>query len=354
MPDSGPPPGSAGPARLIPSLRRALRVRHYSPRTEEAYVGWVLRFIRFHDRRHPIELGARHLGAFLSHLAVHGRVSRSTQNQALSAVLLLYRHVLDAPLAALDDVVRAKSPRRLLVVLDRTEVDRVIAGCSGTHRLVVALLYGSGLRLMECLTLRVKDIDLARREITIRGGKGGKDRVTVLPTALLGPLAEQLRRTRERHDRDLACGGGAVTLPAAFGRKSPGAARSWSWQWAFPAARTHVDRRTGERRRHHMDPSALQRVVPDVARRAGIAKRVTCHTFRHSFATHLIEAGYDIRTVQELLGHTDVRTTMIYTHVLNRGAAGVRSPLDLCWPSGMGARTPRSDRSPWVPPTRRR
>jgi integron integrase len=235
-------------------------------------------------------------------------------------VLFLYRYVLSMPLPTLEEVVRAKSPRRLPVVLDRAEVDRVIAGCTGTQRLIVALLYGSGLRLMECLTLRVKDVDLARREITVRSGKGGKDRMTVLPAALMHPLAAHLKRTRERHDRELAVGGGRVALPAAYARKAPSAARAWSWQWVFPAARSYVDRRTGERRRHHLDPSALQRVVPEIARGAGITKRVTCHTFRHSFATHLIEAGYDIRTVQELLGHSDVRTTMIYTHVLNRGA----------------------------------
>ena len=331
-------------------------MRHYSPRTEEAYVSWVRRFVHFHGCRHPRELGAHHLAEFLTHLAVQGRVSPSTQNQALSAVLFLYRHVLHLPFPALEAVVRAKSPRRLPVVLDRAEVDRVIAGCAGVHRLIVALLYGSGLRLMECLTLRVKDVDMVRREITVRGGKGDKDRLTVLPAALLQPLAAHLKRTRERHDRDLAVGGGAVALPAAYARKAPAAARAWGWQWLFPAARSYVDRRTGERQRHHLDPSALQRVVPEIARAVGLTKRVTCHTFRHSFATHLIEAGYDIRTVQELLGHSDVRTTMIYTHVLNRGAGGVRSPLDVSWPQAAGAAGAALASRPGAarPPERRR
>jgi len=316
------------PGTLLASLRTALRTRHYSPRTEEAYAGWVRRYVRFHGTRHPAELGPGAVIDFLSHLATRRGVSASTQNQALAALLFLYRDVLASPLAPLDGVVRARRPHRVPVVLTRDEVRAVLSQLAGTPRLVATLLYGGGLRLMETLTLRAKDVDLARRELIVRGGKGGKDRVTVLPESAVAPLATQLERSRARHARDLAAGGGVVEMPGALARKLPGAARSWSWQWVFPAASCYEDRATGERRRHHLHESAVQRAVQLAVARAGVAKRATCHTFRHSFATHLLEDGYDIRTVQELLGHRDVRTTMIYTHVLTRGGRGVRSPAD--------------------------
>jgi integron integrase len=315
-------------------------VRHYSPRTEEAYVAWVRRFVRFHGMRHPEAMGAPHVGRFLSHLAVAGGVSASTQNQALAALLFLYREVLGAPLSLVEGVTRAKQPKRLPVVLTRDEVRAVLRrlrtaadGRAGGSTplavwLVVSLLYGAGLRLLEALSLRVKDVDVGQGQLLVRGGKGGRDRVTVLPVTLGNALASHLARVRRLHARDVRAGGGRVALPGAFAQKAPGAASDWSWQWVFPATRRHVDPRTGEPRRHHLDPSVVQRAVHDAARGAGIEKRVGCHTFRHSFATHLIEAGYDIRTVQELLGHRDVRTTMIYTHVLNRGGLGVRSPAD--------------------------
>jgi integron integrase len=322
------PAAAARATRLLPRLAAALRVRHYSERTVEAYLAWVRRYVRFHGLRHPQELGAADVGAFLSHLAQELHVSASTQNQAHAALLFLYRDVLDVPLAPVETLVHAKRPRRLPVVLTRAEVRLVVAELRGAHALVALLLYGAGLRLMEALTLRVKDVDLERREIVVREGKGRKDRVTVLPSAALAPLTAHLDAVRRLHARDRAEGAGCVVLPGALARKMPEAARSWAWQWIFPAARSYRDHVTGERRRHHLHPTVLQRLVPDAARRAGLAKRVTCHTFRHSFATHLLEDGYDIRTVQELLGHTDVRTTMIYTHVLNRGGRGVRSPAD--------------------------
>lgn len=315
--------------KLLPSLRANLRLRHFSPRTEEAYVSWVRRFVRFHGLRHPSELGEREVVSFLTHLAVERRVSSSTQGQALAALLLLYRDVLDRPLEGLGPIPRGRAPTQLPVVLTQQEVQRVLAGLDGTVGLIGALLYGSGLRLMECLTLRVKDLDLERGELRIRRAKGAKDRVTVLARAARGPLELHLQRVRQRHERDLAEGGGWVELPEALGRKYPTAGRSWPWQWVFPARRRYLDRETGEQRRHHVHESAVQRAIAEAVRAAGIGKRATCHTLRHSFATHLLEAGYDIRTVQELLGHRDVSTTMIYTHVLNRGGRGVQSPADL-------------------------
>ncbi|MFL5577427.1 MAG: integron integrase [Gemmatimonadaceae bacterium] len=327
-------PGPVGPSeglrpeRLLDAVRRAVRTRHYSPRTEEAYVAWVRRYVRFLGLRHPAELGPAHVARFLSHLALERGVSASTQNQALAALLFLYREVLGAPLPLVEGAARAKRPARLPVVLTRDEVRAVLGALASRHRLVPTLLYGGGLRLMEALRLRVKDLDLARREVTVRGGKGGRDRVTLLPASAAAALAAQLDRVRRLHARDLAAGAGAVELPGALARKAPAAARAWAWQWVFPAASCYRDRRTGERRRHHLHESAVQRAVQAAVLRAGVAKRATCHTFRHSFATHLLEDGYDIRTVQELLGHADVRTTMIYTHVLNRGGRGVRSPAD--------------------------
>ncbi|MDF1501717.1 integron integrase [Roseisolibacter sp. H3M3-2] len=315
--------------RLLPRLAESLLVRHYSPRTVEAYVAWVRRFVRHHGLRHPRELGAAEVGAFLSDLARRGRVSASTQNQALAALRFLYHEVLGEPLAVLGTVVHAKRPRRLPVVLSRAEVRAVLAELRGPPALAAGLLYGGGLRLLEALTLRVKDVDVERGELRVRNGKGQKDRVTVLAAAAVDPLMAHLRLVRRQHARDLSAGAGRVALPGALARKLPAAAGTWAWQWVFPAARQYVDRATGERRRHHLHPSVLQRLVPEAAARAGVEKRVTCHTFRHCFATHLLEDGYDIRTVQELLGHRDVRTTMVYTHVLNRGGRGVRSPADV-------------------------
>jgi integron integrase len=314
-------------SRLLSELRQAVRVRHYSPRTEQAYVAWVRRFVRFAGLRHPRELGEAEVGAFLSDLAVRKRVSAATQNQALAALLFLYREVLGRDLRPAAPAVRAREPVRVPVVLTRAEVMAVVRHLNGPVRVVAALLYGSGLRLLECLTLRVKDVDFERREIRIRRGKGGRDRVTVLPDLLVAPLERQLRWVRAVHARDLGRGGGRVWLPTALERKYPGAAAEWRWQWVFPAARWN------ERWRHHLHPSAVQRAVHAAALEAGITKRVTCHSFRHSFATHLLEDGYDIRTVQELLGHRDVSTTMIYTHVLNRGGRGVVSPADRLGPS---------------------
>jgi integron integrase len=324
---TGEAPPPARP-RLLDRVRAELRVRHYSPRTEECYVAWVRRYVRFGGMRHPGELEPGDLRRFLTHLATERRVSASTQNQALSAILFLYREVLRSPMPWVDDVVRAKAPQRLPTVLGRDEVHQVLRQLRGTKRLLATLLYGSGLRLLEGLQLRVKDVDLAAGQLVVRGGKGEKDRVTVLPRSVRAPLLAHLERVRALHARDLAAGA-AATLPPALARKLPGAPRDWAWQYLFPAARLHRDPATGERRRHHLHESVLQRAVREAALRAGLAKRATCHTFRHSFATHLLEDGYDIRTIQELLGHRDVRTTMIYTHVLNRGGRGVRSPLDV-------------------------
>jgi integron integrase len=306
-----------------------LRTRHYSRRTETSYVGWIRRFILFHDKRHPETMGEPEMGAFLSDLATRAMVSASTQNQALAALLFLYQQVLGRKLAWLGDLVHAKRPGRVPVVLTRSEARAVLSHLDGVPRLVAALLYGSGLRLLEALQLRVKDIDLARRELTVRRGKGQKDRRTVLPETLVEPLSEHLARTRAQHDEDVRRGAGFVGLPDAIGRKYPGSPREWAWQWVFPATRTYVARETRQVRRHHLHETVIQRAVRAAAQIAGIPKMVTPHTLRHSFATHLLDGGYDIRTIQELLGHKDVSTTMIYTHVLNRGAGGVRSPLDL-------------------------
>ena len=323
-----PTPAAPQQPRLLDRLRDKLRLKHYSIRTEHAYVEWVRRFVHFHDMRHPAELGHGEVEAFLTHLAVRSNVVASTQNQAKSALLFLYREVLGVELPWLESVVSAKQPVRLPVVLTRTEVARVLDHMGGTTGLVARLLYGSGMRMLEGLLLRVKDLDLSRGEILVRDGKGAKDRVTVLPTLLKGPLEKQLGVACALHQRDLSEGFGAVYLPYALDRKYPSAAREWAWQYVFPADRLSVDPRSGVRRRHHFDEQLVQRAMRDALRAAGIAKPATPHTLRHSFATHLLESGYDIRTVQELLGHSDVRTTMIYTHVLNRGGRGVASPLD--------------------------
>jgi integron integrase len=297
-------------------------------RTEEAYVGWIRRFILANGKRHPGAMGAAEIERFLTGLAVAGGVSASTQNQALSALLFLYKEVLGVELPWLDGIQRAKMPQRLPVVLTRAEVAALLGELTGTAWLMASLLYGSGLRLMECVRLRVKDLDFVRSELTVRQGKGGKDRRTMLPVALTGALQAQLTEASRVHERDLAAGFGRVWLPDALARKYPGAAEEWGWQYVFPASVRSHDPRDGMERRHHLDESVLQRAVKRACVRAGLAKPATCHTLRHSFATHLLEAGYDLRTIQELLGHKDVATTQIYTHVLNRGGQGVVSPLD--------------------------
>jgi len=313
--------------RLLDQLRACIRTRHYSIRTEQAYVQWVRRYILFHHKRHPREMGARELEAFLSHLAVRRKVAASTQNQALNALLFLYREVLGIDLPWLDNVVRARKPARLPVVMTRDEVRALLARLDGRMWLLAALLYGSGMRLMEGIRLRVKDVEFDGLRILVRDGKGGKDRATLLPEALVEPLRRQLAYAKSLHDADLSEGFGEVYLPFALARKYPRAAASWGWQYVFPAARRSTDPRSGRVRRHHINPQALQRAVAQASRSSGLSKPVSCHTFRHSFATHLLEDGYDIRTVQQLLGHKDIRTTQIYTHVLNRGPNAVRSPL---------------------------
>jgi integron integrase len=317
----------ATPPRLLDQVRASLRARHYSVRTEKAYVGWIRRFILFHGKRHPESMAEVEIGAYLSSLA-EAKVSSSTQNQALAALLFLYQQVLGRELEWLGNLVHAKRPKHVPVVLGREEARSLLARLDGPVWLVCAVLYGAGLRLLEALHLRVKDIDMDRREIVVRGGKGQKDRRTVLPDTLVKPLRSHLTAVQTQHDGDISLGAGAVSLPDALGRKYPNAAREWIWQWVFPATRTYTDPTTKEVRRHHLHESVIQRAVRQAAVAARISKPVTPHTLRHSFATHLLEKGYDIRTIQELLGHKDVSTTMIYTHVLNRGAGGVRSPLD--------------------------
>lgn len=305
-----------------------IRARHYSRRTEEAYVHWIRRFVLFHGRRHPREMGAAQVTAFLSSLANDGHVAAATQNQALAAILFLYRAVLAIELPWMGEIVRAKRPRRLPVVLTRQEVHALLGKLDGAHALMARLMYGTGLRMMECLRLRVKDVDLVRRELVVREGKGGKDRITMFPASLVEAMSAHLDQVRAVHRADRAAGVPGVELPGALERKKPSAGTEWGWHWIFPQAHLARDPRSGVLRRHHAYDQTYQRAVKRAAFRAGIAKPVSSHTFRHSFATHLMEAGYDIRTVQELLGHKDVSTTMIYTHVLNRGGRGVVSPLD--------------------------
>lgn len=316
------------PPKLLDQVRDKLRVKHYSIRTEQAYLGWIKRYIFFHDKRHPKDMGARDIEAFLTDLAVVGKVSASTQNLAKSALLFLYREVLEISLPWLDNITQAKAPKRLPVVLTVSEVQAVLSRLTGTHALIASLLYGGGMRLMEAVRLRVKDVDFARHEILVREGKGFKDRVTMLPEAVAAPLKAHLAKVKVLHDEDLAQGFGEVYLPFALDKKYPTAGREWGWQYVFPSKNLSVDPRSGKTRRHHVDEKGVQRAVKQAVRDAELTKPATPHTLRHSFATHLLQAGYDIRTVQELLGHSDVSTTMIYTHVLNKGGKGVVSPLD--------------------------
>jgi integron integrase len=317
-----------GEPRLLDQVRQVIRIRHYSIRTEQAYVQWVRRFILFHGKRHPREMGAAEVTAYLSHLAIARNVSASTQNQALNAILFLYRDVLKIKLPWLEQVQRAKKPQHLPVVFTKREVKALLAKLEGTRWLMASVIYGGGLRLMECLRLRVKDVDFQYGQLLIRDAKGQKDRVTILPQALVDPLRTHLARVRQLHEADIQAGFGRVFLPNALEHKYPSANTEWGWQYVFPAARRSIDPRSGAERRHHAPEDALQRALKQAIRSSNVVKPGSVHTLRHSFATHLLESGYDIRTVQELLGHSDVKTTMIYTHVLNRGGRGVVSPLD--------------------------
>ena len=363
MTSSAPPLGPTTPPgqpRLLDRVRHAIRARHYSLRTEEAYVGWIKRYIFFHRKRHPAEMGEPEINAFVTHLAVEGPVSASTQTQALSALLFLYRHVLQKELPKLNTVIRAKTPSRLPTVLTRAEVRSILSKMYGTPRLVATLLYGSGMRLLEVLRLRVKDVEFGNNRILVRDTKGNRDRVVPFPAVVRAVLPNWLSRVRRIHMEDLSRGFGGVFLPDALARKYPGAEREWGWQYVFPAEHISTDPRSQLERRHHLHETAIQRALRAAVVQLGISRRVSCHTFRHSFATHLLEEGYDIRTIQELLGHQDVKTTMIYTHVLNRGGRGVRSPADLLWSRGGIAAPPSLTRlssqskslSPVLPPER--
>ncbi|MGH9883480.1 MAG: integron integrase [Pyrinomonadaceae bacterium] len=316
-------------SKLLDQIREVLRLRHYSIRTEEAYVQAIRRFILYHQKRHPREMGVDEIRQYLAHLAIEGNVAASTQNVALCALLFLYRQVLAIDLPFIENIERAKRPKRVPVVFTPQEVRRVLENLHGTHWMMASLLYGAGLRLMECIRLRVKDLDFQYKQITVRDSKGERDRRTMLPQPLIEPLQRHLARVKLQHEEDVRAGRGAVYLPYALERKYPSAPTDWRWQYVFPSTKLSKDARTGVTRRHHSSEDRFQRVVARAIRQAGIMKRASCHTFRHSFATHLLEAGYDIRTIQELLGHADLATTMIYTHVLNKGGKGVRSPLEL-------------------------
>jgi len=309
-------------------VREVIRVRRYSIRTEQAYVQWIRRFILFQGLRHPEEMGAPEVAEFLSHLVLERNVAPSTQNQALNALAFLYREVLKRELDDLEGVARARKPAKLPVVLGTEEVAALLGRLSGANGLLARLMYGAGLRLMEAVRLRVKDVDCERAELLVRDGKGRRDRVTILPGALMGPLRVQIAGVERVHEVDLRQGFGSVSLPTALERKYAGASRELGWQWVFPSRRRSLDPRSGVERRHHVNETTVQRAVKQAVREVGLTKPASCHTLRHSFATHLLERGYDIRTVQELLGHRDVKTTMVYTHVLNRGGLGVQSPLD--------------------------
>ena len=315
--------------KLLDQVRGKIRVKHYRIRTEQAYVDWIKRFILHFDKRHPRDMGTAQVEAFLTHLAVAGHVAASTQNQAKSAILFLYREVLEQELPWLDNVTQARQPQRLPVVLTQAEVQALLSRLAYTHWLIASLLYGTGMRVLEAARLRVKDVEFSRKEILVRDGKGYKDRVTMLPLALVNPLKDHLKRVKTLHEKELAEGFGKVYLPFALEKKYPNAAAEWMWQYVFPAVKRSVDPRSGEERRHHVQDQAIQRAIKQAARDAKLTKPATPHTLRHSFATHLLQGGYDIRTVQELLGHKDVTTTMIYTHVLNKGGRGVSSPLDV-------------------------
>lgn len=318
----------AKPPKLLDQVRDKCRVKHYSIRTEYSYTAWIKRYILFHGKRHPNEMGAEDIEAFLTHLAVEGNVAAATQNQAKSALLFLYKEVLVIELPWLDNITQAKIPKRLPVVLTIAEVESLLSHLKGSHLLISNLLYGGGLRLMEAVRLRVKDVDFATNEILVREGKGFKDRVTMLPEAISSSLKVHLAKVKALHDEDVSQGNGEVYLPFALDKKNPGSARDWGWQYIFPSKNLSIDPRSGKTRRHHVDEKGVQRAVKQAVRDSDIVKPATPHTLRHSFATHLIQAGYDIRTVQELLGHSDVSTTMIYTHVLNKGGRGVKSPRD--------------------------
>jgi integron integrase len=322
------PSSTTDKPKLLDQVRQAIRTRHYSDKTEKAYIHWIKRYIFFHNKRHPMEMAEPEIGLFLSSLASDRHVSASTQNQAFNAVLFLYKQVLHKDIGLIDGVLRAKRPQHTPVVLTKDEVRRITDCMNGVPRLMALILYGAGLRLIECCRLRVKDIDFSQNEIMVRAGKGNKDRHTPLPSAVREPLLQHLRLVKSQHEADLKGGRGRVSLPYALERKYPNAGREWGWQWVFPASSHFSDRITGEQRRHHIHESVLQKAFKESRLKASVFKHAGCHTLRHSFATHLLENGYDIRTVQELLGHSDVSTTMIYTHVLNRGGRGVRSPAD--------------------------
>ncbi|OGP32616.1 MAG: integrase [Deltaproteobacteria bacterium GWC2_42_11] len=313
---------------VLDKVREAIQSRHYSRRTEQTYVNWVKRFIHFHSNQNLLEMGEKEINAFLSHMAINEHVSASTQTQALCAIVFLYRHVLNKDIGLLEGLIRAKKPKRLPVVLTKQEAKAVIGLLEGDKWLMGMLLYGAGLRLMECLRLRVQDIDFSRNEIMVRDGKGAKDRITMLPELIKKPLQDHLRDVKAIHEKDLAEGWGRVLMPDALDRKYPNAPTDWRWQWVFPQENRWKNTTTGQQCRHHVHETILQRVVKDAVHKANVVKHAGCHTFRHSFATHLLESGYDIRTIQELLGHKDVSTTMIYTHVLSKGGHGVRSPID--------------------------
>ncbi|TAJ98221.1 integron integrase [bacterium] len=323
-----PSTSSAPKPKLLDQVRQAIRTRHYSYMTEKAYIGWIKRFIFFHNKRHPADMGEPEIARFLSALAQESHVSASTQNQALNAILFLYHEVLTKDIGYIKGVVRAKRPHRLPVVLTREEVKSILGLLDGLEWIMGMLLYGAGLRLMECLRLRVKDVDFSRNEIRVRSGKGDKDRVTMLPAAVKEPLLRHLEVVKKQYEGDVKSGFSGVFLPYALERKYPNAAREWGWQWLFPASKFYVDPQSGKILRHHLHESVLQKAVREAVVKSGIPKPASPHTFRHSFATHLLEDGYDIRTVQELLGHNDVSTTMVYTHVLNKGGRGVSSPAD--------------------------